>query len=377
MPWNKVSVMDQREEFVSLALKEGANIRELCRRFRISPTTGYKWINRFGEGGKTALLDRSRRPLQSPKRTQASVEARIVTLRGTHPKWGARKLCTRLIKLGESAVPSVSTAHAILVRHGLIDASESAKHSAFQHFEHERPNAFWQMDFKGHFAVPQGRCHPLTVLDDHSRYNLCLQACPNERGVTGQSHLSAVFRRYGLPWCIGVDNGAPWGDTYRSPYTPLTVWLIRLGIRVAHSRPYHPQTLGKDERFHRTLKLEVLQGQSFEGFDQVQSQFDAWRRCYNHERPHEALGMEVPASRYASSPRAYPDPLPAIEYADEANVRRVQSGGDIHYKGMLLKVSKAFHRHPVLVRPREDQDGLLEVFFCHQKIASINLRESQ
>lgn len=377
MPWNKVSIMDQREEFVSLASTDGTNLRELCRRFQISPTTGYKWLKRYAEAGRLALANRSRRPHRSPARTAVASEARIMALRGEHPKWGARKLRARLAAVGERNLPSVSTAHAILQRHGLTDPKAGVNHTAFQRFEHATPNSLWQMDFKGHFTLPQGRCHPLTVLDDHSRYNVCLQACPNEPGVTVQARLTAVFRRYGLPYRIGVDNGSPWGDAANSPYTPLTVWLIRLGIRVTHSRPYHPQTLGKDERFHRTLKLEVLQGHAFADLVHAQTRFDAWRQCYNHERPHEALDMKPPISRYYSSARDYPEVLSAIEYADPRNVRRVQSGGHLHYHGRVLKVSKAFHRYPVAVRPNAAADGLVEVFFCHQKIASIDLRDPQ
>lgn len=376
MPWKEVSVMDAREEFVSLALQEEANVRELCRRFRISPSTAYKWMQRFGQGrGRSALVDRSRRPHHCPGRTDPEVEARVVALRLEHPCWGARKLCARLKALGEQAVPSASTAQAILKRHGLIDPQEAMKHSAFKRFEHEHPNAFWQMDFKGHFALGQGRCHPLTVLDDHSRYSLCVHACGNEQGVSVQRQLTDVFRRYGLPLRLGMDNGSPWGDAANSPYTALTVWLIRLSIAVTHSRPYHPQTLGKDERFHRSLKLEVLQGQRFKTLVHAQARFDAWRHCYNHERPHEALDMKTPASRYQSSPRAFPETLPAIEYLDPHNVRKVQNGGDIHYQGRVLKVSKAFHRYPVAVRPNAAEDGLIEVFFCQHKIASLNLNE--
>jgi transposase InsO family protein len=377
MPWKEVSIMEAREEFVSLAIKEGANVRELCRRYSISQTTAYKWLGRYAQSGRSGLADRSRRPLNSPERIAPSVESRVVALRQQHPKWGARKLRRRLQDLGEKNLPSVSTVHTILRRHGLIDATEGAKHSPFVRFEHDAPNAFWQMDFKGHFALTQGRCHPLTVLDDHSRYNLCLQACANEQGLTVQAQLCAVFGRYGLPLRIGVDNGSPWGDTVGSPYTPLTVWLIRLGVRVSHSRPYHPQTLGKDERFHRSLKLEVLQGEPFENLPQAQTRFDAWRHCYNHERPHEALGMHTPASRYLCSPRSFPQTLPAIEYADPRNVRQVQHGGDIHYRGHTFSVSKAFHRQSVAVRPNASEDGLIEIFFCHQKIASFNLTQQR
>lgn len=253
--------MELRKEFVMLASKEGANVRELCRRYKISPTTAYKWLGRIQEGSDTGLDDRSRRPLNSPLRTVKTLEAQILEVRDAHPRWGARKLKRWIEDRGVTGLPSASTVHAILKRHGQISAEESAAHQAWHRFEHAQPNDLWQMDFKGHFATAAGRCHPLTVLDDHSRYVLCLGALGDERGASTQERLTQTFRRYGLPWRMTMDNGAPWGDP--ESYTRFELWLMRLGIKVSHSRPYHPQTQGKDERFHRTLKAEILQGQAF------------------------------------------------------------------------------------------------------------------
>ena len=261
MPWREVSIMSLREEFVRLATQPGANKSELCRRFEISRPTGDKWIGRAlrGEG----LENRSRRPKRSPGRSAPSVETPIVGLRQEQPAWGARTLHSVLSAEGLS-MPAVSTVHAILKRKGLIDPAESVKRQAFVRFEHPQPNDLWQMDFKGHFPMRSGaRCHALTVLDDHSRYSLCLQALDNERGSSVQACLTQTFRCYGLPWCMLMDNGAPWGDTLEHPYTPLTVWLLRLDIVVSHCRPYHPQTVGKDERFHRTLNAELISRHSF------------------------------------------------------------------------------------------------------------------
>src|SRR5262249_9640533 len=160
----------------------------------------------------------------------------------------------------------------------------------------------------------RGRCHPLTVLDDHSRFALGLEACANEQGVTVQERLTTIFRRYGLPRRMTMDNGSPWGNDSTHPHTPLTVSLMRLGIGVGHSRPYHPQTQGKDERFHRTLKVEVLHGRTFRDLPHCQAAFDEWRTVYNVQRPHEALAMATPGSRYAISARPFPASLPAVEY---------------------------------------------------------------
>lgn len=369
MPWQEVSTMSLRQEFVMLAGAEGANRASLCRRFGISRKTGYKWLVRAGSG--EAFWDQSRRPHASPLRTREAVERAIVELRDAHPAWGARKLRRRLHDLGWRQLPAPSTVQAILLRHGRIDPAQSIQHTPWQRFEHELPNALWQMDFKGHFTVGAAPCHPLTVLDDHSRYNLCLQACADQRGTTVQGHLSAIFRRYGLPLRLAVDNGPPWGDSPEHPYTPLVAWLIRLGVGVSHSRPYHPQTLGKEERFHRTLKAEVLR-QPFCDLNAVQRRFDRWRYTYNFERPHESIGMQPPASRYVPSVRSMPDELPAIEYAPADIVRRVQDKGYISYRGQHWTIGKAFAGYPVALRPTHI-DGLLEVYFCHQKVAQINL----
>ena len=260
MPWQEVSAMSLRQEFVTLAAGEDANIRALCRRFSVSPRTAYKWLARHREEGVAGLDDRSRRPSHSPRRTDAQVEAEVLKLRHTHPAWGARKLHARLLALQLPVVPKPSTIAAILRRHGRIDPEEAVKHQPWQRFEHAAPNQLWQMDFKGHFPLASGadRCHPLTVLDDHARFALVLDACDNERSETVQHSLTLAFRRYGLLDRMLMDNGGPWGHDWDHPYTELTAWLLRLGISVSHGRAYHPQTQGKEERFHRTLKAEVL-----------------------------------------------------------------------------------------------------------------------
>lgn len=370
MPWQEVSTMSLRREFVML-MQQSANVSELCRRFEISPKTAYKWIARYAAKGVNGLVDQSRQPHHSPGRTSAAMEQAILQVRDANPCWGARKLRRRLHDLGWRGIPAASTIQAILRRHGRINATDSSKHNAWQRFEHDQSNALWQMDFKGHFAVGSTRCHPLTVLDDHSRFNLCLQGCTDEQGHTVQRHLTSSFRRYGLPQRLAVDNGAPWGDTYDSPYTALVAWLIRLGINVSHSRPYHPQTLGKDERFHRTFKAEVLR-QTFADLHRAQQRFDQWRTIYNFERPHESLNMQTPASCYSASSRAFPETLPAIEYGPADIVRRVQQQGFFSYRGRDFRISKAFVGYPIALR-HTATDGMLEVFFCHQKVAQIDL----
>lgn len=377
MPWKEVSIMSAREEFVRLAMQSGANKSELCRRYRISRPTGDKWIERFEAQGRAGLADRSRRPQCSPERTRLAVEEAIVTLRRQHPAWGARTLRARLLAMGREDLPaSVSTVHAILERHGLIDPQQSDQHRAFERFERAQPNELWQMDFKGHVALSSGgRCHPLTVLDDHSRFNVCIKALANEQRQGVQRALSETFRCYGLPQWIITDNGAPWGDSREHRYTGLSVWLIRLGVSVSHSRPYHPQTLGKDERFHRTLKAEVLAHEPLIDLPHAQARFDSWRAVYNFERPHHALGLQPPISRYQPSARCFSEHVPDIAYPEGALVRRVQHGGAFSYRGNLYRISKALHGLPICLQPDLEHDAVLNVYFCHQRIAKINLHD--
>ena len=373
MPWKVVTVMSQRKEFVSLASAENANISELCNRFDISRKTGYKWIDRFCAEGDSGMADRSRRPKSIPVITSEEIERAVVRVRKRHSSWGGRKICKRLKDLGWQGVPAPSTITDILRRNGLLDPQESSKHQAWQRFEAESPNDLWQMDFKGHIPVADGRCHPLTVLDDHSRYSIGIQACGDERDQTVRNQLVMIFRRFGMPKRLLVDNGSPWGSADPDArYTALTVWLMRLGITVVHSRPYHPQTMGKDERFHRTLKAEVLQYCSQLSIACCQKRFDEWRTIYNYERPHESLLMQVPGSRYRVSTRSYIEKLPSIEYGPYDTVRKVDQGR-ISFHSRRLRVGKAFNGEYVALRPTQI-DGVYDVMFCNHKIDELDVR---
>lgn len=371
MPWQEVSIMEQRREFVRLALLEGASRRELCRRFGIHPDTAYKWLERWGAGDRH-LADHSRRPHTSPQRTEAGLEEKVLSVRDLHPVWGARKIARCLERAGIEP-PAVSTVHAILQRHGRIVPPPGGE-KAQQRFEREAPNLLWQMDFKGWVKLGNGvRCHPLTVIDDHSRYVPCLKACGDQQNQTVQAHLQTTFQHYGLPEAMFVDNGSPWGDASGRHWTRLRVWLLKLGIETIYSRPYHPQSRGKNERFHRTLYDEVFALKRFDGFAQVQRAFDRWREVYNFQRPHEALGLQVPADRYRPSPRPMPQRLPTIEYNAGEIVRTVPRSKDyICFKGQLWKVPEAFRGERLAIRPC-GKDGQYAVCFASHQIATIDL----
>ena len=357
--------------FVAAACEDGANIRGLCRVYGISPTTGYKWLGR-AQSGSGDLGARSRRPHRSPRRTPRELEQAVIEVRLAHPCWGGRKIHHVLRRRGSLVLPHPSTITDILHRHGLIDGQETAKRRPFQRFERASPNELWQMDFKGHFPVGGARCHPLTVVDDHSRFAVALAACPNERRRSVQPALVETFRAYGLPQAILIDNGPPWGKDFEHRHTKLTAWLMQLGIAPCHGRPYHPQTRGKNERFNGTLQREVIARESFQDLAQLQTRFDAWRQIYNHERPHEAIGDEPPATRFRKADRSFPERLPAITYPQSCLVRRVQKDGRISFMNRNLFVSRAFAGKPIGLRPTE-RDGVFQVLFCDFHVSTLDL----
>jgi transposase InsO family protein len=371
MPFGNRSVMEQKLEFVRLASAAGANVSALCRRFGIGRTLAYKLIARYRAEGDAGLAERSRQPRSSPRRSTPEVEAAALSVRAANPAWGGRKIALVLSRAGMGC-PSPSTVTGILRRNGIELGLQGGGAKPFIRFEHEAPNDLWQMDFKGHVALRTGRLHPLTVLDDHSRFSIVLSACADQTTQTVQTRLIAAFRRYGLPWRIATDNGPPWGDGGRNNFTLLTVWLIEANVAVSHSRPCHPQTLGKEERFHRTLKAEVLQGPPFADLAKAQDAFDRWRHVYNAERPHQGIADAVPRDRYRVSQRQYRETVEPFEYATGDLVRRVQQQGFVSVLGRSIRLCKAFAGKSVAFRPAAT-DGVFDAWFRHQKIETIDL----
>ncbi|MBX3070997.1 MAG: IS481 family transposase [Thermomicrobiales bacterium] len=377
MAWREQTSMTEREEFVALATSEAISMRALCDRFGVSRKTGYKWLARADSGGAGWSADHSRRPHRSPGRTAADVEARVVAARQAHPAWGGRKLHQWLRDQGVETVPAPSTITDILHRHDLIDPAHPSSQPIPQRFERPRPNDLWQLDFMGHLAMATDRVHPLTLIDDHSRYLLGVWACPHEQRELVQTHLTSAFQRYGLPLAILTDNGPPWGTSGAGGLTALEAWWIRLGIRVLHGQPYHPQTQGKIERLHRTLATEVTRTRRFADLAAAQSAFDHWRPVYNHQRPHEALDLQVPATRYQVSSSSFPTVLPPIDYGPEGPdcaIRLVRSQGAISFRNHSFFVGRGLIGQYVAVRPTTT-DGRFAVFYCHQQVATIDLAD--
>ena len=377
--------MRQRLEFCILASKPESNVSDLCRRYNITRRTGYKWMKRYYEENVTGLTDRNRRPNHFPNKTPEAIENYVIQKRIVDPTWGSLKLHKLISNDKEKGlynyekIPCRSAINKILKRNGLIDSNSSKVSKAFERFEYDYPNELWQMDFKGWFRLlNRQQCHPLTITDDHSRFNICLEACKNQQEETVKHTLISVFRKYGLPYMILTDNSVPWGtagndsvEGFRS-YTALEKWLIRLNIKLIHGRPYHPQTQGKEERFHRTLKQELIDREQFRDHNHCQKRFDWWREKYNCIRPHEALDLKTPSDLYTPSVKTYPEQLNTYEYNLSDIKRKVQDKGIIGFKNQHFRVGKAFKGEYVALR-RSQKDNNYEIYFCNQLIRTITL----
>jgi transposase InsO family protein len=357
--------MSQRLEFIAEARLKQMTFSALCRRYGVSRKTGYKWRGEHG------VEERSRRPSTSPRQTLPEIEALVCGLRRQEPTWGGRKIRHRLLLDGVVGVPAAATVTDILRRHGLISPPLRPQRDLVR-FEAAEPNDLWQMDFKGPIETEAGACFALTVLDDHSRFLVCLAACSDQQTETVQEALTHAFRQYGLPRRILCDNGPPWGSDAQHRFTRLCAWLMRLGIAVRHGRPYHPQTQGKDERFHRTLNQELLSRREtqWQHPSEVQLGFDVYRQRYNEYRPHQALGGIPPAWRYAASPRVLPHGVPEPVYQPSDLLRRVTKDRRIDFRGRAYKVGKAFIGQTVALRTNEH--GGWDVYFCWQRLGRLD-----
>lgn len=366
MPWKVASPMSLREELIARA-QQGESVAVLARAYGVSRKTAYKWIHRDDDNDPNGLTDRSRRPHTTPTRTDPAIEAAVVAVRGAHPTWGGRKIHHHLLAQGQASVPAPSTITDILHRHRLIHPVQPP--ATFTRFVADAPNDLWQMDFKGWHPSRTGRIYPLTVLDDHSRFLFPITCLPDERGAPVRRALTAIFQQYGLPWVLLCDNGKPWGASGSGGITKLEVWCMQLDIRMIHGRIMHPQTQGKLERLHRTLKAEVFAPHTYEDLARAHLACDRFRKTYNLERPHEMLDYATPVSRYTASPRRFPAVLPTPVYADDVAVRRVSAKGTIRFQNRQLPISEGLAGHEVGLRPTP-VDGTFEVLF-HQHVVRV------
>ncbi len=321
MRWKATNVSEQRMQFVIRATSGKESMTALCCEFGISRPTGYLWRQRYRQAGSvTTVCEHSRRPHQSPRRTESWKEQRVVALR-QQMGWGAKKLRVLLQEEERIALP-VRTIHRILQRHRLV--SEDVHGPAPSRFERSEPNELWQMDGKGKYPLQDGECHVLSILDDHSRYVVGLHALPRLKGEKADGCLVETFRHYGVPQSMLMDRGALWWSVWNGwGLTRLSVRLIEQGIRLLYGRVRHPQTQGKVERFHRTLGIELRHRGVPQRFAQWPSALAEIQANYNQRRPHEALGMRYPAERYRPSARTYIEQVKPWEYPTGSDVRRL------------------------------------------------------
>ncbi len=371
MAWEERTVEKMREEFVRRVLAKEGTKAALCREYGISRPTGDKWIKRFVEG--SPMSDRSRAPKNCPRRTSADMENDIINIRKTYPALGAVKLRKIMENEGYQDLPCARTFNNIFQRNGLIVLEDSRAATPYQRFEKSSPNEMWQADFKGHFRMGNGlKCHPLNIVDDCSRFNLCIEALMNETFDAVKPVMERVFRDYGLPFSFLCDNGNPWGTAQSLGYSKFEVWLMELGILTLHGRSRHPQTQGKEERFNRSFKRECLKGKIFTDTAHAQECFDEYRVFYNEIRPHFALDMDAPVSRYEPSIRQMPEQISQWDYGSDYQLCKVKETGYFNYKGQGFFLSEAFGGKTIAVRESR-LPGQITLVFRQFKIGRIDL----
>jgi transposase InsO family protein len=369
MPWRRVNVDEQRMQFVIRSSSGKERMTALCHEFGISRPTGYLWRQRYRQSGSlTRIAERSRRPQRSPARTASWKEQRVVALR-RQTGWGAKKLQVLLHE--EEQLPlAVRTIHRVLQRHGLI--SEDAHGPAPGRFERSEPNQLWQMDSKGKYPLKDGECHPLSILDDHSRYAVGLYALPELSGARAHPFLIDTFRRYGVPQAMLMDRGSLWWSAWNGwGLTKLSVRLIEQGIQLLYGRVRHPQTQGKVERFHRTLGQALRHRGVPQEFDQWPAALAEFRSSYNERRPHEALGMKRPMERYQPSQRSYAESVREWEYPAGSEVQRLNSQGMLAEQRHRWFVCGALASQRVRI---ERFDGKLLISYRHMYVREIDLK---
>lgn len=371
MPWKEVTVMQEKEAFVAAAIQKEISFSQLCKEYGISRKTGYKWLARYYQEG--TLSERSRKPHNMPNRTPPEMEQILLEERTEHPTWGPRKLERHLLDQGYADIPSKSTIGNILKRNGRIEPEASEAATPFMRFERKKPNELWQMDHKGDFGLlDNSRCFPLTVLDDMSRFDLCLHACSGTNHTEFWPVFMRLLEEYGLPDSILCDNGKPWGDS-RGGITTFDVRMMRMGVLPIHGRPLHPQTQGKEERFHRTLKNDLIKRKAFTDIQDAQKAFNIWRNEYNNERPHEALNLDVPSKHYKASKKTLLEYDKPVEYESGKNLRKVNYKGYISIQRRRYYLSESLIDEYIQINPCDD--NIVALQYGQFEFAKIDLSE--
>lgn len=361
--------MNQRSEFVLRAMQAG-NFRDLCREYGVSPKTGYKWKQRFIEEGLAGMADQSRRPVSTPGGLAEAVVCELVQLKQKHWAWGARKIRELYARRHTGQTPSESSVKRVLTRAGLVEKrrvrSRERSGRLYSGRRATAPNDVWTVDFKGWWHGVEGRrCEPLTVRDEFSRYVLELRTLENARYETVRAAFERLFQQHGLPAAIRSDNGCPFASTNAIfGLTRLSAWWLALGIDLERGRPGCPQDNGAHERLHADIAREIEATR----LGEEQASLDLWRRTFNHERPHEALGMKCPGEIYTPSPRHYL-PLAGLTYEKMRRLKVGRTGG-IRWKKKLIFISTALSGWSVGLEPCTD--GNWAVWFGRLRLGQID-----
>jgi transposase len=365
MPWRVLPMSEIRLAFVHSVRSLHHSVRHACRLFGISPKTGYKWLQRHQKTPDQPLEDRSRRPHHSPLQTSDDLEQEILRVHRQFG-WGAPKIAVHLQHL--PTLPSERTITNILRRHGCTKP-ETPEPSAPGSFERSEPNELWQIDHKGPLEIARQKIKPLSILDDHSRYLLALTPCVDGLMSTAWNVLWNVMGDVGMPQAILADNSFSQCMLLPVGFSWFDSMLIRLGIEPHHGRPYHPQTQGKVERFHGTLERELWPRARRESLPLFTQDCESWRiNVYNSLRPHEALGMQVPLSRWRPSSRPRPDQVPLPQYPPGSVLRSIGTNGRIQWHGQAILVGRAMAGQKVRI---EDHGYELRMYYCWKLVRSI------
>jgi putative transposase len=377
MPWKETCVRNERTIMIAEYLSGDYTLAELARRSGVSRKTVHKWVGRYEREPGCGLVDGSRAPHHHPNALSPAMEAAILEWKARRPLWGAPKIHSKLKEYVDC--PAESTVSNVLQRHGLtrrVRRRARATPSAGPLQHAQGPNEVWCVDFKGWFLTGDGqRCDPLTISDAYSRYLLCCQAVKGSTGrVVVQPLMEMIFREYGLPWAIRSDNGSPFASVGLGGLSQLSVWWLRLGVRLERIAPGHPEQNGRHERLHRTLKEAVLRPPERDGRRQ-QAAFDGFREEYNQDRPHEALNQQPPASVYEPSRRDFPARLLEPEYPDDWLKRGVRSNGEIRWHGEKIHLSQALIGQWVGLEP--EGEGRWAIHFMTEKLGYLEERRGK
>jgi len=379
MPWKETNAMNEKMKFILAWTTNEYTVVDLCKIFKISRETAYKFIKRYKEEGANGLSERSRAHHRHPDQTNKQLVDIILKTKNRYPKWGPKKIKAWLeIEHNDNVWPAASTISSILQKNGLvITRKKRIKTPAYtEPFSLcDEPNAVWSADFKGYFKLGSNdNCYPLTISDNYSRYLICCDCFDRPNLYNVKQSFEYVFKEYGLPKVIKTDNGSPFASVGVGGLSQLSIWWLKLGIipeRIALGRP---DQNGRHERMHRTLKEATSMPPKSNMYAQ-QIVMDEFRQEYNNDRPHEALGNLRPSSIYKRSSIEYPKEIPEIEYNDGLLIKKVRTNGELRHKGRFYYVSSALSGERIALR--QINDDCIELYFSVIRLGVLDLRQQK